>query len=118
MKFIVFRVLWFQLCLSELTNKWETHVFDSVIVCIQLVDKMELSDRDFVENADWDPCYLRRIFDGDFFENSDLWQGNMEFSDQELLKYVEKVEPYKPIVEDISLEDEIWCSEVEKIEEQ
>ena len=93
-------------------------MFHSVIVCIQLVDEMELSDRDLIENSDWDPCYLRHIFDGDFFENSDLWQGNMEFSDQELLKYVEKVEPCKLIVKDISLEDETLCSEVEKIEHE
>ena len=42
-------------------------MFHSVIVCIQLVDEMELSDRDLIENSDWDPCYLHRIFYGDFF---------------------------------------------------
>ena len=32
------------------------------------------------------------------------------------MKHVENMERYCPIVEDISLEDDILCSEVEKIE--
>ena len=79
---------------------------------------MEVSNRDFVENSDWDPCYLRRIFDTDFFECADLWQNSMEFSDQELVQHVEGMERYQPIVEDISLEDDVLCTAVEKIEEE
>ena len=80
--------------------------------------RMEVSDRYFIENSDWDPCYLRRIFDTDFFDYSELWNNKMEYSDEELVRHVSNVEKYCPIVEDISLEDEVLCTAVEHIEKE
>ena len=80
---------------------------------------MEVSDAYFVENRDWDPSYLSMLFSEDFNDFSELWNSNV--SDMELVSQVDnvdKVEPYCPIVEDISLEDEVLCSAVERIEEE
>ena len=79
---------------------------------------MDANDSNFIENRDWDPLYLSSIFDSDFCEISDLWVDSMDVTDQDLVKHVENVERYSPIVEDISLDDDILCTAVEKIEEQ
>ena len=76
----------------------------------------ELWDSDFLLNFDWDPNYLQSIFDVDFYDTSDLWDNNIQES--ELVEAVEIVERYSPIVEDISIEDELLCSAVEQIEEE
>ena len=73
-----------------------------------------VDDCDFLLNRDWDPAYLEFIFARDFNDNTDLWDKSM--SDLELLDVVNTVERYSPIVEDISLDDEVLCSAVEQIE--
>ena len=75
---------------------------------------MEDSDKLLLSNRDWDPTYLRSIFDCDFFECSDLWISDME--DSELLNVAEHLEKYFPEVENISLDDNELCSAVEQIE--
>ena len=77
---------------------------------------MEVSDIVFVHNLDWDPSYLQMIIDRDFFDFSELWSSDME--DRELVDYVNKLETYCPIVEDISMEDEELCQVVESIEHE
>ena len=53
--------------------------------------KMDLSDRIFMANHDWDPNYLKYIFTQDFYEFRELWQSNV--CDTELLQ----AEWYSPI---------------------
>ena len=59
-------------------------------------------------NCDWDPVCLQQLF------AEDLWSSNV--SDLELLHKVEEMERYCPITEDISMEDELLCSAVERFE--
>ena len=75
---------------------------------------MELSDAHFTCNRDWDPSYLKSIFDTDFYEYSDLWSNSMD--DSEILDVATFGEPYQPIV--ISMDDNELCSAVEKIESE
>ena len=75
---------------------------------------MKVSDRCFLSNSDWDPCYLASIFQEDFREFSDLWISTVK--DEELDGELDRYEQYCPIVEDISLDDNVLCSAVEKIE--
>ena len=75
---------------------------------------MEVPDRVLCDNRDWDPSYLASLFSTDFFEFNDLW--HTDITDSELLKEMDKVECYSPLVEDISLEDEELCQAVERIE--
>ena len=77
---------------------------------------MEVSDECFVENRDWDPSYLALLFSEEFNDFGDLWKSNV--TDMELVSEVNKLEAYCPIVEDISLEDEVLCTAVERIEEE
>ena len=77
---------------------------------------MEISDRYFVTNRDWDSCYLRELISEDFYEFKDLWQSNV--GDVELVKEVEKVDKYSPVVEDISLDDATLYNAVEEIENE
>ena len=79
---------------------------------------MEISDSCLMRNRDWDPSYLSEVIGLDFFDFDDLWHNGAEVDDKDLVQNVEKLEKYCPIVEDISLEDEVLCSEVEKIEEE
>ena len=79
---------------------------------------MEVSDEEFMSNGDWDPSYLRRIFEPDFFDYSELWNNGMHVNDKDLVQHAEKVDPYIPIVEDISLDDGLLCDAVERIEEE
>ena len=67
-------------------------------------------------NRDWDLTYLRYIFSQDFYEFRELW--NNTTGDNELVHEVEKTEPYTPIVEDISLDDDTLYEAVAQIEEQ
>ena len=76
---------------------------------------MELSDRLLTVNRDWDPSYLRSLFDTDFYEFNQLW--TCEIEDSDLVKAANDVEMYSPIVEDISMDDSELCTAVEKIEE-
>ena len=79
---------------------------------------MDLMDRVFCTNKDWDPTYLQYIFSQDFYEFRELWHNWI--GDNELVKAVEKVErePYKPIVEDISMDDNTLYTAVEQIEKE
>ena len=78
---------------------------------------MEVSDRLMCANCDWDPSYLRQLFEEDFYEFSDLWV-NSNVNDMELVQEADRMDKYIPIVEDISLDDETLCSAVEKIEHE
>ena len=69
---------------------------------------------DFFVNRDWDPVYLTSIFDTDFHDCSELWDSSMD--DLKLMEVVHDVERYSPLVEDISIEDDVLCSAVEEIE--
>ena len=77
---------------------------------------MDLSDDYFIDNHDWDPSYLMDIFTQDFESFDSLWCSTI--SDIELVHNVEQVEKYCPITEDISMDDNVLCSAVEKIEEE
>ena len=77
---------------------------------------METSDKALSINCDWDPVYLKEMMSEDFFEFSDLW--NPITSDEELVKIANSVESYCPIVEDISMDDNVLCQAVENIEKE
>ena len=78
---------------------------------------MELSDRLFFTHCDWDPQYLRDLVTQDFYEFKEHWENSLP--DIELVKATEgamATEAYRPLVEDISLDDEALCEAVEQIE--
>ena len=77
---------------------------------------MDVSEAALVCNKDWDPSYLRDIFDSDFHDFSELWANSV--GDMELLHDVESVERYCPEVEDISLDDESLVNAVTEIENE
>ena len=80
---------------------------------------MELSDRIFYTNHDWDPQYLRELVCQDFYEFGDHWKSAL--GDRELIATVEgatAMEPYCPLVEDISLDDETLYDAVTQIENE
>ena len=77
---------------------------------------MDISDGYLLENRDWDPLYLSKLFDKEFNNFDDLWISDI--SDNDLKMEAERVEKYVPIVEDISVDDDELCSAVEKIENQ
>ena len=66
----------------------------------------------------WDLYYLGNLFSGDVEEGSNLELLNS--SDAELLSSVEKLErdPYQPIVEDITMDDEDLVRAVDQIESE
>ena len=102
-----------------IVNYSQFYVNFFVIVAVKVITKfislvMELADSILVHNRDWDPSYLSSIFEGDFFDFSDLWINDMD--DKELMDSVNEVERYCPIVEDISLDDDQLYSAVETIE--
>ena len=51
---------------------------------------MDLPECALFCNHDWDPCYLKDIFDVSFDECSDLWSDSI--TDMDLLEHVECVE--------------------------
>ena len=69
--------------------------------------------QDFLVNRDWDPVYLSSIFDIDFEDYSDLWDNSMDE-----FQMVEALDRYCPVVEDISIEDNVLYSAVEQIESE
>ena len=77
---------------------------------------MEVSDALLWSNRNWDPCYLRQVFEEDFNDFSHLWETNI--SDNEIVMETQRVERYCPVVEDISVEGEVLCNAVEKIEQE
>ena len=80
------------------------------------LEVMDVPDSCLIHNHDWDPSYLSQLLSDDFFDFNELWSNNM--GDVELVQEVEKVEKYCPTVEDISMDDEVLCNAVEKIEEE
>ena len=79
---------------------------------------MDISDDLLSSNRDWDPSYLRLLFDEDFNDMTELWKSNV--ADSVLVNETSRVEhqPYCPVIEDISLDDQTLCSAVEKIEQE
>ena len=77
---------------------------------------MDVPDSALFCNRDWDPVYLRDIFESDFNDFSDLLCSDVNYMD--LLSHVEEVEHYCPIVENKSLDDETLCKAVEGIERE
>ena len=77
---------------------------------------MEISDDMMARNRDWDPSYLGHLFSEDFYDFKDLWQSPV--SDSQLVQDVANLDKYSPIVEDISMDDEVLCKAVEKIENE
>ena len=78
---------------------------------------MDLADRIFFTNRDWDPQYLREVVCQDFYEFKEHWQTSI--SDMELIEAAERgpsAMNYCPVVEDISLDDDTLCEAVEQIE--
>ena len=65
---------------------------------------------DILLNLDWDPHYLRSIFDQDFYDMSSLWTSDY-IIDKELVVSA-KDEVYCPIVKDISIDDNVLVQAV------
>ena len=72
-------------------------------------------DDDLLTNLDWDPSYLSAIFDEEFNDMSDLWNCD-SVSDVDLVCAMESLDRYCPVVEDISIEDDVLYDAVEQIE--
>ena len=75
---------------------------------------MELPDCALTGNHDWDPSYLAMLFDQDFYEFTELWKSNV--TDGEIVTALTDSGIYSPIVEDVSMEDEVLYKVVDQIE--
>ena len=73
---------------------------------------MEIADRMFVMNRDWDPIYLRELITQDFCDFWDLW--HTTFCNMELMKAAERVDRHAPVMEDICLDATTLCQAVKK----
>ena len=60
---------------------------------------MEVVEENLWRNRDWDPVYLRQIFDSDFNDFTELWNASA-VSDMELIQGYDRMEYYAPITED------------------
>ena len=78
---------------------------------------MDVLDYYLCHSNDWNPNYLSQILSEDFYDFSELWNSST-IKDMELVQEVEKLERYCPIVEDISIDDEVLCLTVQKIEDE
>ena len=78
---------------------------------------MSMESNDIFLSWDWDPCYLAYIFDQDFFDMAELWDGD-DTTDSSLLESFENKDIYAPILEDISLDDDLLHEAVEEMESQ
>ena len=78
--------------------------------------EIKVSDITFMRNRDWDPLYFRELYSEDFYEFSQLCQSGVR--DSKLVAEMEKFEPYCPVTEDISMDDQELCSAVEQIEHE
>ena len=74
-------------------------------------------DEDLTSCLDWDPVYLSVIFDQDFDDMNDLWSSNC-VTNSEMLSVIESMEKYSPVVEDITIEDDVLLDAVERIEHE
>ena len=79
---------------------------------------MEVPDDVLFHNRDWDPSYLRLLFNEEFNDFAELWKSNVADSDVVTKTVHVERETYSLTVEDISLDDETLCSAVDKIEEE
>ena len=78
---------------------------------------MDIADRVFITNHDWDPQYLREVLTEDFYEFADHWQNNI--LDMDLIEAERSGgAKYSPVVEDISLDDATLYEAVEQIEQE
>ena len=77
---------------------------------------MDIADRVFATNRDWDPHQLREIVMQDFYDFMELWQS--EISDMELVALEGPSGSYCPVVEDMSLDDEGLYEAVAQIEQE
>ena len=78
---------------------------------------MDIADRLFVTNCDWDPHYLRELVTQDFYDFTEHW--NTSITDMELLVAEGPLSAkYLPVVEDISLDDDTLYEAVEQIEHE
>ena len=76
---------------------------------------MDISDRLFATNHDWDPQYLRELVTQDFYDFSEHWQNSI--SDMDLVSAEGcSSHQYCPVIEDISLDDDTLYEAVEQIE--
>ena len=80
-------------------------------VCLCVSNSMDV---DLSTNLDWDPSYLSSIFDEEFNDMSDLWSCE-NISDGDLVSAVDR---YCPIVEDITIEDNVLYDAVQQIEHE
>ena len=78
---------------------------------------MDIADRLFVTNRDWDPHYLRELVTQDFYDFTEHW--NTSITDMELLAAEGPLSgKYLPVVEDISLDEDTLYEAVEQIEHE
>ena len=77
---------------------------------------MDISDRLFVTNCDWDPQYLRELVTQDFYDFKEHWQSSV-MSDMELIA-AERQSPYCLVTEDISIDDDTLYEAVAQIENE
>ena len=77
---------------------------------------MDILDGILVRNRDWDPSYLSELVSQDFYDFKDLWNYSNSTGDTDVVKQVEWIEKYSPIVEDISLDDEVLSSAWDQVE--
>ena len=77
---------------------------------------MDIPDRLFAMNRDWDPQYLRELVTQDFYEFKHLWLNSL--LDMELLAATKggSNARYCPVMEDISLDGQTLYDNVEQIE--
>ena len=80
--------------------------------CSVIGAAMDIADRVFVTNLDWDPQYLMECVTQDFYDFTEHWQNCL--SDKELIDG----ERYCLLVEDISLDDDTLYEAVEQIEQE
>ena len=88
----------------------------TVAFLVPLAFRIDIWNRFFTVNCDWDPCYLRYILSQDFFEFHGLWSNSV--GDQDMIKAAETSECYSPVVEDISLGDNTLYDAVAQIEKE
>ena len=92
-----------------------SHIFEYFWVTSCYINVM-MDEEDFISNLDWDPFYLARIFDVDFYDMSELWNDPSAVSDSEIVHAMDT--KYCPIVEDISVDDECLYDAVQAIENE
>ena len=75
---------------------------------------MDILNEMLVSEQYWDPLYLHELFREDFYDFNPLWKSSLCHRD--LVHAVETLKRYNPLVDDISLDDDVLCSAVKEIE--